>query len=207
MKRFICLLLGIVLLFSLASCGILPNKKDDPSSQVSTASGRAPENDAEQTVANFLDAFIACEFDQLGTYTKYGEPLEIDMPDEEILQSFVEMVTNSTSYELVYSTITGDSATVTVKIKMVNLVDFVADFGKSLLGDAVLQKDLSQEAITKKFYSAVNAADRKQMEFDCPFLLEKIDGKWLLTDSDAFINAFEEKIKEGNIFDLITFFN
>lgn len=161
--------------------------------------------EVREVVVQFLDAFLAADFETASSLTK----IENGTGGQEIpaeLHEFMRTLSAHVDYEIVYSTVTGDAATVTVKIYMVDMGKFLSGYLRKIATQAAISGDVSMDKMLEGLETALAEADDERKDFDCPFLLEKTDGEWLITDGEGFEDALLGGIKDSKLMDLIGMF-
>ncbi len=202
MKKIFCILLTLVMVFTMAACGgNAPAKQDEIMSPT-------------DTMVAFLQALKAKDFEKMQEYYE-GEAGDLSMleeEDDEALKDVINVLVDRIldfEYTIDNEQIDGETATVDVNFKTYDFGGVLQDIMGNLMSDAVALglSGLSQEEmeaeinelIGTKFKEALDGAS-KDKEVKVTMDLVMKDGKWMVKDvSDAneFMNALS-----GGLMDL-----
>lgn len=182
MKKIICFLLILMLTFSVVGCS-----SENP----------------EKTVSSFLDSFFYGDFEEANGYVLDAEDIsyesafaETTMESDAELDEALQTAYEKSTYEILSSTIDGDTAEVETKITVPNLGSIFSE--------------IIQEALPLAFVSAFteDASDEEMDEFMSNMLIDKLnsddipmvtktvninlvkeDGTWLIEMDDILLDA------------------
>ena len=199
MKKILCVILALTLVFTMSSCG-----KDSSGEETLSPI---------QTVDAFLQALKAKDTETLQEYYE-GEIGDLDLmkgEDDPALSGLIDIMTDKLldfDYTLSNEQIDKDKATVDVTIKTIDFGAIMKDLIQDILQDAFAlglasydQEELEEkinEIMTEKFSQAVDKAD-KTSTITVPVKLVKKKGKWLIkdiTDASDFMNALSGGLME-----------
>ncbi len=190
MKKIICIIVAVTLLFSLTACG---------------SKGSGEELNPTMTADAFLKALKARDADAIAEYYA-GDPKDFRFTDDiedpniaELTDKLLEKVLDF-DYVLDNEVISGDSATVDVHISTYDIGGIVGDLASDILsllmssGSSILNGGASAEDLTQQIMEKIDDAIKnaeKDSSIKVTMKLIKKDGKWLVKDMNQADDFFK----------------
>ncbi len=153
----------------------------------------------EESVKACLDAMIKADYAKAAEYVNGGsaeDMLQAPEGDEEAGAALIEALLGQISYELGDSNVSGDSATVAVKVTAPDMMAVTGKVMMEAMGAAfamAFSGGGSEDAISDMFMSAyqeaIEAADAPMTTTDVTINLVKSGGKWLINSDEALGDA------------------
>lgn len=140
----------------------------------------------EETVKNFLDAFIEGDMKTANTYLLDAEDVMDDTSEKEEDSYFSKI-----SYELVDGAeIDGDNATVKTKITSPDMEQAMSLFFEAMMASVVNgEEEMTEEQMQSKFDELLDSDEVGKITNEVDVKLQKQDGKWLIDADVEFMNA------------------
>lgn len=204
MKRWISGVLIICLALSTAGCSKKEVEQAEESLSPQNEAYAVEQSAARETVESFLTAFFEGDLETAMTCLKTEEALpSISEESEQITVKFLQLLDGHVQYETGDVVIMNEEATVIVQVKMIDLADFLRSVAKDTALGTLSSGDLTVDGLMGQIEKALDSSNQELRSYDCPFLLEKVDGVWLITDGEGIEEAILGKLKNSSVWKLI----
>ncbi|MDO4593733.1 MAG: hypothetical protein Q4B52_00005 [Tissierellia bacterium] len=157
-----------------------------------TACAKPSAKSPESCVDEFLKSFKAGDLKTANEYLEYeiegdAETFDdVDMGAEEINKFFKNYLLDY-DYKVLKSEGTDEKKVVNAKIKNYDFNDLLSASITDLVSEALANPDIDEEEIAHKMIEKMEEATKKskKVETNVVFNVEKIDDKWVITDSGS----------------------